>query len=95
VTVVDTSVVVAAFASWHAQHEAADNAIDGGARLVAHCALEAFSVLTRLPPPFRATAPFVRDFLADRFPDANTAHSFPTLSSSASAEARRTMRWSR
>jgi predicted nucleic acid-binding protein len=73
VTVVDTSVVVAAFASWHALHEAADSAIDGGARLVAHCALEAFSVLTRLPPPFRATAPFVRDFLADRFPDAYVA----------------------
>jgi predicted nucleic acid-binding protein len=70
VTVVDTSVVVAAFASWHALHDAADSAIDGRARLVAHCALEAFSVLTRLPPPFRATAPFVRDFLADRFPDA-------------------------
>ncbi len=69
-TVVDTSVVVAAFASWHALHDSADNVIDGGARLVAHCALEAFSVLTRLPPPFRATAPLVRDFLADRFPDA-------------------------
>ena len=69
-TVVDTSVVVAAFASWHALHDSADNVIDGGARLVAHCALEAFSVLTRLPSPFRATAPLVRDFLADRFPDA-------------------------
>ncbi len=69
-TVVDTSVVVAAFASWHALHDAADSVIDGRARLVAHCAVETFSVLTRLPPPSRATAPLVRDFLADRFPDA-------------------------
>jgi predicted nucleic acid-binding protein len=69
VTVVDTSVVVAAFASWHAQHAVADSVVDGKARLVAHCAVEAFSVLTRLPPPHRVAAPLVRDFLAARFPE--------------------------
>jgi predicted nucleic acid-binding protein len=73
VTVVDTSVVVAAFASWHAQHEAANHAVHGGARLVAHCAVEAFSVLTRLPPPHRVPAHLVRDFLATRFPDSYVA----------------------
>jgi predicted nucleic acid-binding protein len=68
-TVVDTSVVVAAFASWHEQHEAADRAIGETTRLIAHCAIETFSVLTRLPPPHRAPAALVRDFLAARFPD--------------------------
>jgi predicted nucleic acid-binding protein len=64
---VDTSVVVAAFASWHAQHAVADRVVDGKARLVAHCAVETFSVLTRLPPPHRVAAHLVRDFLAVRF----------------------------
>jgi len=65
----DTSVVVAAFASWHEQHEVADRALSRGARLVAHCALEVYSVLTRLPPPHRAPAALVRDFLGARFPE--------------------------
>jgi predicted nucleic acid-binding protein len=68
VIAVDTSVVVAAFASWHAQHEAANATVSSGARLVAHCAVETFSVLTRLPPPHRAQGHLVRDFLAARFP---------------------------
>jgi predicted nucleic acid-binding protein len=65
----DTSVVVAAFASWHERHAAADRALSKNARLVAHSALEVFSVLTRLPPPHRASAHLVRDFLAARFPE--------------------------
>jgi predicted nucleic acid-binding protein len=69
VTLVDTSIAVAAFASWHESHVAADRVVDGKTRLVAHCALEAFSVLTRLPPPHRVAGHLVRDFLAARFPD--------------------------
>lgn len=64
----DTSVVVAAFATWHEHHEPARVALDRGLRLVEHCALETFSVLTRLPPPHRCTATVVRDFLRARFP---------------------------
>ena len=64
----DTSVVVAAFASWHEKHEVARRALDGGLRLIEHCALETYSVLTRLPPPHRASAKVVRDFLTARFP---------------------------
>ena len=64
----DTSVVVAAFASWHEKHEAARRALDEGLRLVEHCALETYSVLTRLPPPHRAPGDVVRDFIAARFP---------------------------
>ncbi len=47
--VADTSLVVAAFASWHEKHEPARSALDQGLALVDHCALETFSVLTRLP----------------------------------------------
>jgi predicted nucleic acid-binding protein len=64
----DTSVLVAAFASWHEKHESASAAIEGGVRLVEHCALEMYSVLTRLPAPHRAPAALVRDFLVQRFP---------------------------
>lgn len=64
----DTSLVVAAFASWHESHEAARRALDGELRLIEHCALETYSVLTRLPPPHRTSGEMVRDFLIARFP---------------------------
>ncbi len=63
----DTSLVVAGFASWHEKHDAARRALDGDIHLVEHCALEAYSVLTRLPAPHRAPAVVVRDYLASRF----------------------------
>jgi predicted nucleic acid-binding protein len=65
----DTSVVVAAFASWHESHQAAGRALRPGTRLIAQCAVETYSVLTRLPPPHRAPADVVVRFLAERFPD--------------------------
>jgi len=68
--VVDTSVVVAGFASWHEGHAGALAALAEGPRLPAHVALEAYSVLTRLPPPHRATAGIVLSFIERRFPDA-------------------------
>lgn len=64
----DTSLVIAAFASWHESHEAARRALDGGLHLIEHCALETYSVLTRLPPPHRTSGVVVRDFLGTRFP---------------------------
>ena len=64
----DTSLVVAAFASWHENHAVALRALDGGLRLIEHCALETYSVLTRLPPPHRISGEMARDFLAVRFP---------------------------
>ncbi len=64
----DTSLVVAAFASWHENHEAARRALDDGLQLIDHCALETYSVLTRLPPPHRTSGAIVRDFLGARFP---------------------------
>jgi len=64
---VDTSVVVAAFASWHEGHVAALAALKGSPRLPAHVATEAYSVLTRLPPPHRMPPATVVSFLVDRF----------------------------
>ena len=66
--VADTSVVIAAFASWHESHEGARRALDGGLRLIEHCALETYSVLTRLPAPHRTSGIVVRQFLMTRFP---------------------------
>jgi predicted nucleic acid-binding protein len=65
----DTSLVIAAFASWHESHEAARRALDGGLRLIEHCALETYSVLTRLPPPHRTSGEVIREFLTARFPE--------------------------
>lgn len=65
---VDSSVVIAAFASWHESHEAARKALDSRPQVVGHAVAESYSVLTRLPPPHRAPAALVRDFLVDRFP---------------------------
>lgn len=65
----DTSAVVAAFATWHDDHDAARGALDAGLRLIEHCALETYSVLTRLPQPHRVQGSLVRDFLAARFRD--------------------------
>ena len=63
----DTSVAVAAFASWHEAHAPARAAIRGGAALIAQCALETYSVLTRLPTPHRASGPLVQRFLEAQF----------------------------
>ena len=60
---------MAALASWHEGHEAASAAISRGVRLPAHCLLEAYSVLTRLPPPHRFEPRVARDLLRARFQD--------------------------
>jgi predicted nucleic acid-binding protein len=64
---VDTSVVVAAFASWHEGHRAALECLRRDPRLPAHVAVETFSVITRLPAPHRAPGKLVAEFLRQRF----------------------------
>jgi predicted nucleic acid-binding protein len=64
---VDTSVVVAAFASWHEGHASALATLARRPRVPAHVLLETYSVLTRLPPPHRAPARLVAAFLAETF----------------------------
>lgn len=66
---VDTSVVVAAYATWHEAHEEARRVLDDAPRIPGHAALEVYSVLTRLPPPHRAPAGQVRAFLDAAFPE--------------------------
>lgn len=63
----DSSVVIAAFSSWNEHHKAALAALGETRDLVAHVELEAYSVLTRLPEPFRAEAALVADYLREDF----------------------------
>lgn len=64
---VDTSVVVAGFASWHEGHRAASAILDGNPRVPGHVLIETWSVLTRLPIPHRAPPEIVTRFLQQRF----------------------------
>lgn len=64
---VDSSVAIAAFGEWHELHGSAVEALAESPALVAHAALEAYSVLTRLPDPFRAPAATVVEYLAENF----------------------------
>lgn len=66
---VDSSVVIAAFASWHEHHAVARKVLASRPRLVAHAAVESYSVLTRLPPPHRAHPSIVHTFITERFTD--------------------------
>lgn len=63
----DSSVVVASFGAWHEHHELARKTLPEHPRLPAHAALEAYSVLTRLPDPFRAEPAVVAEFLKRTF----------------------------
>jgi predicted nucleic acid-binding protein len=65
--VLDTSVAVAAALPWHEAHAAARAASPESTRLIAHVAIETYSVLTRLPPPQRVSAAVARDYLAQTF----------------------------
>ncbi len=66
---VDTSVAVALVVADHEHHAATVAAVgDGRLGLAGHAAFEAFSVLTRLPPPNRRTPAAVAELLAANFP---------------------------
>lgn len=66
----DSSVVVAAFASWNQHHTKAIEALGAHdvEELVAHAEIESYSVLTRLPAPFRAAPELVAEYLHEDFP---------------------------
>lgn len=65
----DTSVVVPALVRWHEHHERAAQAVAACSALVAHVALETYSVLTALPGGRHLTGDAVRLLLARHFPD--------------------------
>jgi predicted nucleic acid-binding protein len=63
----DSSVVIAAFATWNEKHDAAVGALGEVRDLVAHVELEVYSVLTRLPEPLRAAPSLVAEYLHEDF----------------------------
>lgn len=65
--------VVAALCAWHEDHRRADAALAAVAALPAHAALEAYSVLTRLPGGLAVPAQDAAAVLSGRFPDAPLA----------------------
>jgi predicted nucleic acid-binding protein len=88
VIALDTSVVVAAFASWDEHHAAAAAALARRPRLPAHVLVESYSVLTRLPAPHTVAAATVVDFLRMRFrsaPLALSARAYAVLVNEAAA----------
>ncbi|MGQ0679302.1 MAG: PIN domain-containing protein [Actinomycetota bacterium] len=66
-TSVDTSVAVAAFGEWHRLNVRARQAVERSPALPAHCLLETYSVLSGFPPPHRAAAPIVNEWLNATF----------------------------
>jgi predicted nucleic acid-binding protein len=66
----DSSAIVAVFAPWHPLHEQTLAALDGAHDLVAHAELEAYSVLTRLPAPFRVDPKLAAEHLRASYPGA-------------------------
>jgi predicted nucleic acid-binding protein len=66
---IDTSVAVALAVAGHEHHQATRKAVGGrSCGLSGHAAFEAFSVLTRLPPPNRRAPSAVARLLAHNFP---------------------------
>jgi predicted nucleic acid-binding protein len=70
VIAVDTSVVIAAFASWHEGHSSSAAVIAKRPRISSHVLVETYSVATRLPPPYRMPPAIVARFLGETFTDA-------------------------
>lgn len=65
----DSSVLVAALAEWHPAHEVSRAALKRDDRaLIAHAAVEATSVLSRMPEPLRVTPSVVLDGLNRDYP---------------------------
>lgn len=63
-TIPDTSVLVPAVAEWHEHHLEANRALAGPITAVGHCVIETYSVLTRLPEPYRLTHALAADALS-------------------------------
>ena len=66
-TMVDTSVVVAGFGTWHEHHPHAHRVLAGRPNVSEHVLLETYATLTGLPPPHRAPASVVHEFLRRQF----------------------------
>ena len=73
ITAIDTSVIVSGLLSWHEEHAAASAALaellgsGSEAILPLHSLIEAYAVMTRLPPPHRLSAKDALDLLEGSF----------------------------
>jgi len=71
VTALDTSVIIAGLVSWHEDHSRSRSALETALAapeptiLPVHALLEAYSVITRLPPPRRLTPNKARTLLSE------------------------------
>jgi predicted nucleic acid-binding protein len=82
VIVADSSVAVAAALSWHHAHVAALRDLPIGTPLLAHVAVETYSVLTRLPPPVRVSSADANSYVRTTFalpPIALSAEAYDSL----------------
>ena len=63
----DTSVLIASFSMWHEHHKVALAATGRIDSVIAHCLMETYSVLTRMPAPQRMAADVVARHLDHSF----------------------------
>ena len=88
-TALDTSVVVAAFASWHEAHAVAVEQVRAGALVPAQALTETYAVLTRLPEPFRIDPGAAAEYLHQQrhgrvlMPDVDLASELPLIAAAA------------
>ena len=64
---VDTSVVVAGLSPWHDRHDDCRSVLEGKPTIAGHALVESFSVLTRLPVPYRVSASLAAQLLTANF----------------------------
>lgn len=65
--VADTSVIIAALCTWHDHHDAALRTVSRLSTVIGHTVIEAYSVLTRLPEPYRVMPELAAEALDRRF----------------------------
>lgn len=74
--VLDSSAVVALVSAWHVGHQRVHDLVEGRLRqghrlaLAGHSLIEAYSVLTRLPTPYRISASDAHELLRKNFAEA-------------------------
>ena len=78
---IDSSVAIRALVTRYDDHDLARQHVADGAALPAHAALETYSVLTRMPEPYRVDSASAAELIADGFKDrvlaAPSARSLP------------------
>jgi predicted nucleic acid-binding protein len=69
VIAVDTSVVVAGLSPWHERHDVCRELLDQRPTIIGHALVESFSVLIRLPAPYRMPGQLAAELLTANFTD--------------------------